>query len=228
MNMNYAEAVRMVGGAPVILVPGSMSSPIAEAEYDKLAENFMNFVNGLILTGGGDFVDNFDHKPANFPEILKMMDKARDLWEMALLKAAIASKKPIFGICRGLQIMNIFFGGTLFHDIDEEVPNPLEHKQKTPRDQTSHLVKLTKNSRIASIIGSSELEVNSGHHQAAKDPGEGFVVTGWAPDGVIEAMEHTDLPFAIAVQWHPEGLAIVRKTEELLFSALVEAARETV
>jgi putative glutamine amidotransferase len=220
------NSVYLAGGIPVILAQyGGEEKPADVISMDEQALALLKGVNGLILTGGGDIVEYKD-QPPGLSDWLFGVDKARDAWEFALIEAAIKTGRPIFGICRGLQVMNRHFGGTLYRDIGSEVPGSLNHKQATSRDMTSHLVKFEGGSRIGAISGSSELKVNTGHHQAPKDPAPDFLVTGRAPDGIIEAMEHVKLPFALGVQWHPEGLAPKEKPALNLFAALVEAARK--
>jgi putative glutamine amidotransferase len=176
---------------------------------------------GLLLTGGGDVIlgdeDGFDD--------VREMDRDRDFWEAALYLEAVKAKKPVFGICRGLQLINKLLGGTLWNDIPTEYPSPLAHQQKTPRTELSHSVELLEGSIIRSICGSAAIEVNSGHHQAVKDPAEGLLVSGRSPDGVIEAMERPGPPFMVAVQWHPESLTPFDVPSLALFKAFVEEAR---
>jgi putative glutamine amidotransferase len=183
----------------------------------------MGAIQGLILTGGGDVV-----RPgagaAGPPKGKASRDAMRDLWEQALLKAAVGQERPIFGICRGIQVMNHYFGGTLYEHIPGELPGALAHQQREPRDVPTHPVELEPGSLVAEISGSASVMVNSGHHQAPRVPAPGFRVSGRAPDSVIEAMEHESLPFALGVQWHPEGLAAKRPEALALFKALVGRA----
>ena len=222
MNANYADAVRLAGGQPVIL---GAAFPDSEGSLEGMAEDLMGRLDGLLLTGGGDITE-YQAKPAGKPDEYVLLDKFRDDWEMALLRGAEKAGAPILGICRGLQVMNHYFGGTLYHDIPSEVPGAIRHTQDSPRTVAAHAVDFEKGSKISEIFGALSLRVNTGHHQAQKDPGKNFVVAGRASDGVIEAMEHTSLPFALGVQWHPEGLVRAQKESLGLFKAFVGEARK--
>jgi putative glutamine amidotransferase len=185
------------------------------------AAALMAHAGGLLLTGGGDVIlsdeDGLDP--------VREMDRDRDFWEAALYLEAEAAGKPVFGICRGLQLINRLLGGTLWGDVPSERPTSLVHQQRAPRTETSHDVLLAEGSLIRSICGEERLRVNSGHHQAAKDVAEGLVATGWSPDGLIEALERPGGAFTVAVQWHPESLAPRDDASRRLFAAFVEAAR---
>jgi putative glutamine amidotransferase len=229
LNSNYLEAVSVAKGLPTVLAPALGPSEFINdpaAAYASLADDCVSRIQGLILTGGGDLTE-YKEKPPSLPDSIFDMDKSRDIWELALLASAERMGRPIFGICRGLQVMNRYFGGTLYLDIESEVEGAIRHAQETDRTNTSHAVALEKDSMIADILKSTDIMVNSGHHQAPKEPGRAFRVTGLAPDGVIESMEHTGLPFALGVQWHPEGLLGTRKEALALFEAFVAAAAGT-
>ncbi|MDR1309960.1 MAG: gamma-glutamyl-gamma-aminobutyrate hydrolase family protein, partial [Deltaproteobacteria bacterium] len=158
-------------------------------------------------------------------DVIREMDRDRDFWEAALLTAALDRGRPILGICRGLQLMNVFLGGDLWDDIPSEFPRPLVHQQRAPRSETSHPVVLAGDSRLAAICGRTELMVNSGHHQAARNVARGLAATGRSPDGVVEVLEYPGYPWAVAVQWHPEALAAHDAQAKALFSAFVRACR---
>jgi putative glutamine amidotransferase len=222
--VNFANAVRKAGGLPVVLSPENLKDiETAEKNYPDLALEYMRRLDGLLLTGGGDIVEYKD-KPTGLEDLLFTMDKLRDLWEFALLSAAHKLERPILGVCRGVQVMNRFYGGTLRRDIETEVEGAVSHRQRTSRENPSHSVRIEKGSKIYKIFRLEEIEVNSGHHQAAKEPGKDFLVTGRAPDGVIESMEHREHPFALGVQWHPEGMFQVSKEQLALFKAFLKAA----
>jgi putative glutamine amidotransferase len=132
---------------------------------------------------------------------------------------------PLLAICRGLQVLNVALGGTLYQDLPADKPSPVAHSQKEPRDQPTHAVKvMSEDTRLASILGASEIEVNSFHHQAIKRLAAGLEEVAWAPDGVIEAVEMDGARFVLAVQWHPEDLVGHDPAARSLFTALIRAA----
>jgi putative glutamine amidotransferase len=181
----------------------------------------MDSADGLLLTGGGDVT--LGDEDGSDP--VREMDRDRDFWEAALFRSALERRKPVLGICRGLQLMNVFLGGDLWDDIPSDYPNPLVHQQKTPRSRTSHEVELLPGSKLATICGRTKFPVNSGHHQAAKTVPDGISVTGRSPDGLIEVLELDSHPWGLAVQWHPEALAHRNEMAKALFSSFVEACR---
>jgi putative glutamine amidotransferase len=193
---DYLESVRRAGGDPVEV-----------ADTHDAPDAIVARVRGVMLTGGGD-VD-----PALYGETphasYEAAEAGRDAFEIALAKAAIAADKPLFAICRGMQVLNVALGGTLIQDIPTEVPGALDHAIREPRFHIAHEVWVTKESRLWTIMADTldgeSLQVNSRHHQAVKLVAPGFEVTGTAPDGVIEAMERPDSRFCVAVQWHPEN-----------------------
>jgi putative glutamine amidotransferase len=152
---------------------------------------------------------------------------ARDDLEIGLTRQALADDVPLFAICRGIQVLNVALGGTLVQDIASEVPNALAHSQKAPRHEPSHAVKIMgEGTRLWRVLGASEVQVNSMHHQAIKRLGEGLREVAWAPDGVIEGVEIAgDERFVLGVQWHPEELVGRDQTARALFAAVIDAAR---
>ena len=135
---------------------------------------------------------------------------------------------PLLAICRGIQVLNVALGGSLFQDIQAQIPGAGRHAwyPDYPRDRLSHTVSLSPESRLSHIAGESPLPVNSLHHQSVKDIAPGLVATGHSPDGVIEAVEAPEHPFAIGVQWHPEELAGSDRRAQRLFETFVEASRQ--
>jgi putative glutamine amidotransferase len=154
------------------------------------------------------------------------MDRDRDFWEAALFNAAVKYKRPIFGICRGVQLINIALGGTLWDDIPSQYPGAINHQQTTSRNNPSHKVFFAPGSQIAEICGQTELLVNSGHHQAVKDLGKGLVVTARAEDELIEAVELPGPLWIMGVQWHPEALVNGAPVYLTLFERLVQEAKK--
>jgi putative glutamine amidotransferase len=181
-------------------------------------------LGGLLLSGGGDVGADPRDKPM-LPKVMADQDKARDRWEAALFFAALERGLPVLGVCRGLQLMNVALGGTLWEDIDTMVEGAVGHRQSSPRTRPGHLVKLVSGSLVARLSGELEIAVNSGHHQAVRRLGEGLEATGASADGLVEAAELPGYAFVLGVQWHPEGLARSDPKALALFLGLAEAAR---
>jgi putative glutamine amidotransferase len=152
-------------------------------------------------------------------------DRDRDQTEIQLIHWALADGLPLLGICRGIQILNVARGGTLYQDIASQVPRAtVHHGAGRPRDTLLHDVEVTRGSHLAAILGDTKVGVNSLHHQAVKDVASHFQVVARAPDGLVEGMETPNGAFCLAVQWHPEELARHTPNMQALFVALVEAA----
>ena len=206
----YVEAVRLAGGLPVLLPPG---------EPDPTA--ILNVVDGLIFTGGGD-IDPATYNGDLHPTIARV-DPQRDAFELTLARLVLNTDIPVLGICRGLEVLVVTSGGTLVSHIPDEYGEVVEHTKD--RIHTSeHRVQIMPESRLATMIGTTEATIVSWHHQAARTVPPGWRVTAYAADGLIEALEHEHHPWAIAVQWHPE-LSLNDPLQQRLFQALVKAAR---
>jgi putative glutamine amidotransferase len=210
----YVEAVRNNGGLPVLIPLG-----LNDGELRELFERF----DGLLFSGGGDI------DPALFGgamnETIYGLDEDRDRVEFTLLRWAAKEEKPFLGICRGIQVMNVTLGGTLFTDIALEVEGSAKHNYFPgyPRNKIVHPVAVSEEARLARILGSPIVKTNSLHHQAIKTPAPGVEVVALAPDGVIEGIELPGHRFGLGVQWHPECLPDQPEMQNL-FAALVEAA----
>ncbi|HEX5385072.1 MAG TPA: gamma-glutamyl-gamma-aminobutyrate hydrolase family protein [Gemmatimonadales bacterium] len=223
VNAAYARAVAGAGGVPLIL-----SQIIGAAHAGAALEG----CDGLLLTGGED-IDPSYYRAAASPH-LETVDAERDRFELALFAAAHARRLPILGICRGIQLVNVALGGTLWQDLPTERPGPVAHDGASrtppaPRDARIHAVRLAAGSRAARALGTERLEVNSLHHQAVRYLAPGLVATGWSDDGIVEAVESADEPWLLAVQWHPEEMhAHASAPDHGMFRSLVaEAARHT-
>lgn len=195
---NYAAAVEGAGGTAV-LIP--RDTPVDQ--YATLRERY----DGLLLTGGGDVdISHFNGEPN---PAIGTPSPLRDRLELALARIAVNSGWPTFGICRGIQVLNVALGGTLFTDIPSQYKTSIEHNTATEngRQYLAHSVEITQDSLLAQIIGFTHADVNSFHHQAIKQPAARLMVTARATDGLIEAVElpGTSKP-VIGVQWHPENL----------------------
>lgn len=217
LGENYIRAVQAAGGLPVAIPP--------LLKEDELRELFAR-LDGLLLSGGGDI------DPAIFNQtrhrFTSGISDERDRTELALTRWALEENKPVLAICRGIQVVNVATGGTLIQDIPAQVSKAVCHRYSddTPRDFIAHTVRVEAGGRLASILGATEIPVNSWHHQSCDAPGRGIVYTAWSPDGVVEGAEAPDRHFAVCVQWHPEEMFHNRADMFALFRALVEASEK--
>jgi gamma-glutamyl-gamma-aminobutyrate hydrolase PuuD len=161
--------------------------------------------DGVVIAGGDD-VDPLLYGRETLPEGRVKIDAGRDAIDFPVFEEAWRDRLPALGICRGLQVMNVARGGTLYQHLPLESPSHIEHRQPKKPNRRDHPLMLLSWTRLAGIVGTRELDVNSRHHQAVDRPAEDFIVTATAPDGVIEALEARDDRWLIAVQWHPENL----------------------
>jgi putative glutamine amidotransferase len=218
LKVTYVERLLQCGALP-FLVLSSLDDERLRAAYELL--------DGVLMPGGAD-VDPALYGATPHPK-LGHVDPALDRVDTELVRWAVEDGKPLLGICRGSQVINVACGGTLYQDIGSELPDALPHPTRSPnRYRLSHDVALAANSRVASATGSTELCVNSTHHQAIRDVAPDWRAVGHAPDGVIEAIERetSDGAFALAVQWHPEELwQLDDAPTRRLFHAFVDAAR---
>ncbi len=205
---NYFQGVTMAGGIAVLLPP----QPVGPGAADRVLDT----LDGLVITGGKD-IDPASYGAAAHHDTDEP-SSVRDAWEFALLRAALRRGLPMLGICRGAQVLNVAFGGTLH----QHLPDVLGHHGHRAGNAvfTSLSVRTVPGTRLAGLLGESA-EVRCYHHQAVANVGEGLVVSAWDADGVIEALEVPGDSFALAVQWHPEE----RLDDLRLFSAIVAAAR---
>jgi len=220
VNASYLNAVQQAGGVPVPVPP-----QLTPAARTQIFER----VHGVLLTGGGD-VD-----PARFGEAPHPttgdVSEARDTLEIEATRWAVEKHVPLLAVCRGLQVLNVALGGSLYQDIPSEPRSPLDHSQAglqgKARHVPTHHVKVRDGSRLAGILGALEVDVNSFHHQAIKRLGGGLADVAWAPDSIIEGVELTAPDqFVVGVQWHPEELVGSDRAALGLFEALVQRARE--
>ncbi|MCL2547776.1 MAG: gamma-glutamyl-gamma-aminobutyrate hydrolase family protein [Symbiobacteriaceae bacterium] len=211
----YVESLKKAGGIPVLL-------PHIPDDAETLAEK----MDGLLISGGPD-LDPAYYGENPWPKLGSICPE-RDESEIALLKAFLKTGKPILGICRGEQALNVVLGGTIYQDLATQYPDAglIKHAQEGPRWYTSHQASIVPGSRLHSIFSELDIRVNSFHHQGVKDLGKGLVVAARAADGVIEAYEMPDHRFCVGVQWHPECMFELASRSDKLFSALVEACRD--
>ena len=215
LERTYFDAVVRAGGIPVLLGPVPRQA----------IATVLGRVDGLVFTGGGDIEP---HRYGGVPvDTLYDVSADRDEFEIELAPEAARRRIPTLAVCRGLQLLNVAFGGTLIEDLPTEVGTA--HRADGPLVYAGHQrVRLTPECRVAGVVGSAEVMVNSIHHQAVRDLAPGFTAVGWADDGVIEVIQHDDPAWPLlAVQWHPEYLNDVDDAPSLaLFSALVAAAAD--
>ncbi len=210
---NYVTSVEKSGGIPLIL-------PIPSDE--KTAEKFTALCDGFLFSGGIDVSPKrYGEEP--IPE-LGEVSLLRDEADFQYFRLAYESKKPIFGICRGAQVLNVCRGGTLYQDLPAQFSGKLlNHRQAEPGDVKTHEVLALKESTVAKAYGTEKFTVNSFHHEAVKAVAPGLTVTAKAPDGVIEALEDFSYGFFVLVQWHPEKIFDVCKGSQNLFRFFIEA-----
>jgi putative glutamine amidotransferase len=182
-------------------------------------------LDGLLLSGGSDLDPGYYGEEA-VPELGVTLPE-RDAFEIALVGMALRRGMPVFGICRGMQVLNVALGGTLYQDLPSQWERDLlKHRQDTPKWQPTHEVSVEDGSYIAEVMDRELVKVNSYHHQGIKDLAEGLVVTGRSSDGVIEAVEAGDISerWLLGVQWHAEAMRGAGPQQESLFEAHVSAA----
>ena len=210
--LDYANAVEKAGGIPV-LIPNCKDTETMLPLIDK--------IDGLLLSGGSDVDPELYGEPVKRGKCGPVFPR-RDFQEVALLKKAYERKIPVFGICRGVQLMNVGFGGTMYQDLPSE-KGTVHSVNVYPRNHAVHEVTL-KEGLIRDILGEERIATNTYHHQAVKDICPNGTVVGTADDGVVEAMEFSGgHPFTIGVQWHPEMMYDSPLTEKL-FAAFIKAA----
>lgn len=213
----YMRALKAAGAIPVV-----MPLDASEEDLKQLSQD----LDGFLFTGGPDV------HPFLFGEETQAhcgnVSPARDQMEISLLPMIMELQKPILGICRGIQVLNIALGGNIWQDIPSQVTRdfPLAHSQPFSYDMPCHTVVLTEGSLLARISESSSIKVNSMHHQAVKDLAPGLIASAYSTDYLIEALEMPDYPFFIGVQWHPEYLWEKNKEAFRLFQTFVNACKE--
>lgn len=213
LGQAYVTAVRKAGGVP-IMIPVGMDENSLSSLLPKL--------DGVVLSGGGDIdPGRFNGKP--HPKVDNVSPE-RDALEFLLLEKTLTGEKPLLAICRGIQVLNVFFDGELYTHISDQVEYAMKHDwyPDHPRDKLAHTVSLKCGSRLDQIFDADEIQVNSLHHQGISCVGRGLEATGYAPDGLVEGLEVKGTDFAVGVQWHPECLPEDKKMQGL-FKAFISA-----
>ncbi len=211
LGLAYLKAIERAGGLPVVMPPLELAA--VEPLLDQLA--------GICLSGGPDLDPDSYHgrrHPALGPT-----EPDLDRFELAVAREADERGLPILAICRGAQALNVARGGTLHQHLPELDRVSIDHRQREPGDRPTHSVQIEPGSRLAAVMGTTEADVNSFHHQAPDRLGSGLRAVAWAPDGVVEGLETGGGRFVLGVQWHAEGI-VDRPEEAALFDAFVAAA----
>jgi putative glutamine amidotransferase len=224
LRLSYVQSICRAEGLPLLIPPGIPNTDSAAV---------LDTIDGLLLIGGSDI------SPECYGELAipacEIVDPERDSRELSLTHAAAARNLPILGICRGVQLLNVAFGGTLFQDIETQYPhtnisNKLTHNPSDFPDclaRIAHSIDIVAESKLADILGVTTIQTNSIHHQAIKDIAPSLRVSARAADGIIEGVEHTTLNFCIGVQSHPEELSQIEPQWMRLFERFVDSCRRT-
>lgn len=217
VNRPYTDAIECAGGIALI---------VARPKTNDALDAIIDVADGLLLLGGHDVnpchYDESDHSCVG-------VNDERDDLEFALLTRALKKEIPVLGICRGMQLMNVALGGSLYQDVRKDMPGGIVHdhhyhgKTVMPRDHHAHPVDVTAKTMLYKITKAKKLRVNSLHHQGVKVLGKDLIASAHAPDGLVEAIEIQKYPFGLGVEWHPEELG--DKPSQRVFSALIAAAR---
>ncbi len=205
INKNYCTAISDFGQTPVLISNFNLQA------IDKI----ISVADGILFTGGGDIHAKFFNQRLH-PKASDI-NIARDEFELKLCMKAIQKNLPVLGICRGIQIINIALGGNIFQHING-------HMQNIPRDLAAHNVYLKSDTKLFKLIGQKKMQVNSLHHQAVNILGKDLKISGFAEDGIIEAIEMPSKKFVMGLQWHPESLYKVYESQMKIFKGFAEAS----
>ncbi len=209
---NYLTSVSAAGGVPLPL-PHEVA----------LVEKYLSMIDGLVVTGGA-----FDVSPEYYGQTITSdtvsLKERRTQFEMGMIQGALARNLPVLGICGGQQLLAVVLGSTLIQHIPDSIANPLPHEQPNPRHEAGHRISVVEGTLLHRIMGVGEVMVNSAHHQAVDNIGQGLIVNATAPDGVIEGIEHPDYKFCLGVQWHPEFH--ITPADTVIFEAFIVACDE--
>lgn len=213
---SYVKSLSDAGAIPVI-IPLGLPEPTIHALLARM--------DGVLFSGGGDIAPERYGGSSN--DLVGDVDPDRDHLEFRLLESSMSANKPFLGICRGLQVINVALGGSLYEDISDQHPDAIQHRYYPgwPREHLAHPVRIKSGSQLAQIIGSTDVQVNSLHHQGVNRLAPSLIPSAFAPDGIIEAVELPGYPFGLAVQWHPENLQAYTAMVDL-FRVFVEACAD--
>jgi len=219
MSQRYIRALTAVGALPWMIPLVGDEPQTMRGIYDEL--------DGVFLPGGADI------DPSNYGEErharCDKSDPARDEVELLLVRWALTDRKPVLGVCRGLQLVNLAAGGTLYQDLGDQMPGAIKHDYfpydgRHGRGYLAHDVSIAEHTRLAEIFGAGALKVNSMHHQGVRQLGRHLLPSAVAPDGLVEGVESDNGSYLLAVQWHPEALIDSSPHTRKLFASFVEAS----
>jgi len=214
VHEKYISSVIQAGGVPIVIPLGD----------DEVARIIVSKCDGIILSGGED-VDPHSYGEDPDPKLRKT-NGARDEMELSVVKYAKEHKKPLFGICRGIAMLNAALGGTVIQDIEKNDADAIMHYQKADRPNPTHEITVIEGSKLEGILGSTTVRVNSMHHQAVGELAPNVKAAAKSSDGVVEAIEGTDTEwYVLAVQWHPEEMAAEDEAMHKLFKTFVDECR---
>lgn len=209
---SYIQAVTLAGGIPIIINSHHVFYP-----------KILNLFDGLILSGGDDIKAEYFGEKQKIKS--KFVPEQRIDYEMKLLRECIKQRKPILGICYGMQLINVYFKGTLYQDINKQYKKSIHHKKNKKKKASKHFIKIFANTKLNRIWKKKKAEVNTYHHQAVKKLGKGLMVSARASDSIVEAIEAKNYPFLLGVQWHPEK-DINDPFQKKLFCEFIKAANK--
>jgi len=212
----YQELIEKNGGIPLVL-------PLTANKETLLP--FLTICDGFLFTGGQDVAPSLydEEKRA----ICGEQNLTRDAMEYFFMQEVIAKDKPLIAICRGVQLLNVIYGGTLYQDLPSEYTSKIAHHMMAPYDRIQHEVELPENSLLQQLLKRNKLGVNSYHHQAIKELGEGLEVTAVSIDGLIEGVSVPSAKFILGVQWHPEFFNATTSENQALMTAFFTACKQT-
>ncbi|MBM7693073.1 putative glutamine amidotransferase [Peribacillus deserti] len=215
LHYSYAESVIRAGGVPIVIPIGN----------EELAKEWVLMCDGILLSGGED-MDPFHFGAEPHPKLGKVTQE-RDQIELDLIHYARSEQLPIFGICRGIQVLNVALGGDLIQDIESEKPEYIKHTQIAARAAATHSITIERESLLHQITGKDELRVNSFHHQAVGKVAPSLKTSAVSKDGIIEAVEAAEpgLGWMLAVQWHPEDMTGVNQEMNQLFTEFINVCK---
>jgi putative glutamine amidotransferase len=220
IRCSYINAVYRAGGTPIIIPP---------FDTHKQLKEYIALIDALVLSGGED-IDPASYGEDNVIE-LENINPDRDKWEISLFREAYKAEVPILGICRGMQLINVSLGGSLYQDLEHQLNCefshlPLDSKRRENLEYVNHKVNILKDTKLNKILAADHLDVNSHHHQAIKDLSKSLDIAAKSECGIIEAVENKAKSFLIGVQWHPEDLIDNSSYFMNLFAELIKAAKD--